>query len=198
MAFTRVQIISHALTLLGRKPISSLNNQGDLVNSADQAFDLLYTSVLSTSFWRFATTISELAKLNEVPIGKYWLYSYMLPSDYLKLVHLYPPIYDFELYKNSRLYSNYNNDTCPLYVEYIFKPDETLLPSYFVKYFAYELASYLALSNAQVPDYAPELERRRTIELAIAQAADTQNRPQTSLKNIPMLSLRYVSTFVGG
>ncbi len=198
MAFSRVQIISYALTLMGRKPVSSLVNQGDIVTSADQAFDLLLTSALSIGFWRFATTIATLQKLPETPVGGYWMYSYMLPANYLKMVHLYPHTYDFELYSNSRLYSNYNNQYQPLYIEHIYLPSETLLPPYFVKYFSFELAAYLALSNAQAPDYLAELERRRAIELSIAQAADAQNRPQSPLMSKPMLECRYVSTFAGG
>jgi hypothetical protein len=217
MAFNRVQIISYALTLMGRKPVSSLVNQGDIVTSADQAFDLLLTSALSIGFWRFATTIAVLQKLAETPVGGYWMYSYMLPADYLKMVHLYPHTYDFELYNNSRLYSNYSSGNSlnnvnnqindpnipymsgnPFYIEYVYRPSETLLPPYFVKYFSFELASYLALSNAQTPDYLAELERRRVIELSIAQAADAQNRPQSPLMSKPMLECRYVSAFVGG
>ena len=198
MAFSRVQIISHAITLMGRKPISSLVNQGDLVNSADQVFDFLLESALSTSFWRFASTIAVLQKLAETPIGGYWMYSYMLPANYLKLIRVYPHTYSFELYQGSRLYSNCDNSSHPFYIEYIFKPDPTVLPPYFVKYFAYELASYLAISNAQIPDYLPEIERRRSIELSIAQAADAQNRPQQSLVSNPMTERRFVSTFVSG
>jgi hypothetical protein len=202
---------------MGRKPVSSLVNQGDIVTSADQAFDLLLTSALSIGFWRFATTIAVLQKLAETPVGGYWMYSYMLPADYLKMVHLYPHTYDFELYNNSRLYSNYSSGNSlnnvnnqindpnipymsgnPFYIEYVYRPSETLLPPYFVKYFSFELASYLALSNAQTPDYLAELERRRVIELSIAQAADAQNRPQSPLMSKPMLECRYVSAFVGG
>ena len=198
MAFSRVQIISYSLTLMGRKPVSSLTNQGDIVTSADQAFDLLLTSALSIGFWRFATTIATLQKLDETPVGGYWMYSYMLPANYLKLVRLYPHTYNFEMYDNSRMYSNYNNKFQPFYLEYVYKPDETLLPPYFIKYFSFELASYLALSNAQAPDYLSEIERRRAIELSIAQAADAQNRPQSPLYSKPMLEVRYVSTFASG
>jgi hypothetical protein len=198
MAFSRVQIISHALTLMGRKPVSSLINQGDLVNCADQAFDLLLTTALSTSPWRFASTIAVLNKLNETPIGGYWKYSYALPSDYLKLLRLYPQTYIFELFSEERLYSNIDNSNIPFYIEYIYKPDDGALPSYFVKYFAFELASYLALSSAQVPDYIQELERRRVIQLSIAQAADAQNRPQTPIQSHPMVSRRSISAFAMG
>lgn len=198
MAFSRVQIISHALTLMGRKPVSSLVNQGDLVNCADQAFDLLLATALSTCSWRFAATIATLNKLNETPEGGYWKYSYALPSDYLKLLRLYPQTYNFELFSDKRLYSNIDNSNVNFYIEYIFQPDAGKLPAYFVKYFALELASHLALSNAQVPDYIQELERRRVIQLSIAQAADAQNRPQTSIQSHPIVSRRSITTYAMG
>ncbi len=198
MAFNRVQIISYALTLMGRKPITSLFQQSDIVNSADQAFDLLLMAAMSTSFWRFATKITILQKLETAPIGGYWTYAYALPPDYLKLVHLWPQTYDFEIYQDAQLYSGFDNSGQPLYLEYVFLPTETALPAYFVKYFCYELACYLAVSNAQIPSYTQELDRRRVIELSIAQAADAQNRPQTSLKSQPMVAARFVSTFASG
>ena len=69
---------------------------------------------------------------------------------------------------------------------------------HFVKYFVFELAAFLALTNAQMPDYYSELDKKKGIELAIAQAADAQNRPQTPLQSAPVLSRRFVSTFASG
>jgi hypothetical protein len=183
---------------MGRKPITSLSQQSDIVNSADQAFDLLLTSAISIGFWRFATTIAVLQKLNITPVGGYWAYAYSLPADYLKMVHLWPQLYDFEIYQDAQLYTSFNNSNQPLYIEYNFLPPETMLPAYFIKYFCYELACHLALSNAQLPDYTQELERKRVIELSIAQAADTQNRPQSPLRSQPMVALRFVSSFASG
>jgi hypothetical protein len=198
MPLTRVQIISQALTLMGKKPIMNLINQSDIVTAADQAFDYLLQATLSEGFWRFATRIVVLNLNVNVPVGGYWMFSYQLPADYLKLVHLWPQNYDFEMYENFQMYSNFNNSNQPLFLEYVFTPVVSNLPAYFVKYFVYELAAYLALSNAQKPDYYGELERKKGIELAIAQAADAQNRPQTPLQSAPMLQRRFVTTFASG
>ena len=198
MALTRVQIISQALTLLGKAPIMNLTNQSDIVTAADAAFDMLLTAQLSTGFWRFATTIIELQQSVNTPIGGYWLYSYPLPADYLKLVHLWPQTYDFEIYQNGQIYSNFNNANQPFFLEYVFAPLVQNLPPYFVKYFIYELGAYLALANAQRPDYFQVLDAKKGIELAIAQAADCQNRPQTPLQSAPMLTRRYVSSSPSG
>jgi len=200
MPLTRVQIISQALTLMGKKPIMNLSNQSDIVTAADQSFDMLLQATLSEGFWRFATKIAELQQFVDTPIGGYYQYAYDLPNDFLKLVHVWPQMYDFELYAGAppKLFTNFNNSSQPLYLEYVFLPPVSYLPAYFVKYFAYELAAYLALSNAQMPDYYAELDKKKGIELASAQAADAQNRPQTQLQSVPILTRRFVSTYASG
>lgn len=197
MPLTRTQIISRALNLMGKKPIISLENQSDIVNAANECFDMLLEATLSQGFWRFATKIVELQQNVNTPIGNYWFYAYDLPGDYLKLVHLWPQMYDFEVY-GSTIFTNYNNQYQPLFLEYQYLVPEVNLPQWFVKYFCYEIAAYLALSSAQMPDFYSELERKKGIELAIAQAADAQNRPQTPLQSSPVLTRRYVSTYASG
>lgn len=200
MPLTRVQIISQALTLMGKKPIMNLTNQSDIVTAADGSFDMLLQATLSEGFWRFATKIQELQQNVNTPIGQYWFYAYNLPDDYLKMVHLWPQQYDFELYAGAPpiLFSNFNNAGQPLFIEYVFLPPVSYLPPYFVKYFVFELAAFLALTNAQMPEYYAELDKKKGIELAIAQAADAQNRPQTPLQSSPVLARRFVSTFASG
>jgi hypothetical protein len=198
MATTRVQIISQALMLMGKKPITSLINQSDIVTALDQAFDTLLQATLSMGNWRFAGTIVELPLNVNTPIGGYYRYSYQLPGDYLKLIHLWPHNYDFEIYEGNQLYTSYNNGSQPLFLDYIFMPLLQNLPPYFVKYFYYELATDAALANAQRPDFYEALKSQRDIVLAQAQAADAQNRPQTPLQSQPMLSRRFVSTYASG
>jgi hypothetical protein len=197
MPLTRTQIISQALTLMGKRPIMNLTNQSDIVTAADNSFDMLLQATLSEGFWRFATKVAEIQQNVNIPIGGYWFHAYNLPSDYLKMVHLWPHLHNFELYAGAPpiLFTNFNNTGQPLFVEYVFLPDVSYLPPYFVKYFIFELAAFLALTNAQMPDYYSELDKKKGIELAIAQAADAQNRPQTPLQSAPVLARRYVSTF---
>ena len=199
---------------MGKKPIISIDDNSDIVTAAVQAFNYLLPSILSKYFWRFATTIVQLQQLNIVPVGGYWQYAYALPPDYLKLVHLYPINWDFEIYNNQQLYSNYNSTiqyipvnantpqplpaSNPLYIEYQFLPLVQFLPDYFNEYFAYELASYLCLTNAQSVNYFSVLRPRADFLLQTALAADAQNRPQTPLQSAPMITRRYVTTFASG
>jgi hypothetical protein len=198
MPLTKVQVISNVVTIMGKKVLITLENQGDLVTAAEQAFDFLFQSTLSIGFWRFATRIQQLSRLAQTPVGGYWNYAYQLPSDYLEMVHLWPQTYDWEIYENHKIYSNYNDSGQPLYIEYVFMPVITNVPDYFWYYFVYEIALYLCLSNAQMVQYYNALLPIRDRNYGIALAKDAQNRPQTPLQSRPIISRRYVATFAGG
>lgn len=195
---TKVQVISNAITIMGKKPILTLENQGDLVTAAEQAFDFLFPAKLETSFWRFATTIVQLAQVVPAPIGGYYFYAYKLPANFQKLVHLWPQNYDWDIYENNLLYSNFDDSGQPLFLEYVFTPVYQNVPNYFWNYFVFELACYLCLSNAQTVQYFQALKPERDYQHAVAMAADCQNRPQFPLQSAPMITRRFVSTFASG
>lgn len=198
MPLSKVQVISNALTILGKKPVLTLNNPDPLTTAMEQAFDFLYQAALESGFWCFAKTIVELNLLTQTPIGGYYMYAYQLPANFRKLVHLWPQQYDWDIYQNNQLYANFNNSGQPLYLEYIFQVDYALVPNYFWKYFVYELAMYGALSNAQSVQYHQALLPIRDKEFGVALAMDNQNRPQTPLVSKPMITRRFVSTFASG
>ena len=217
MSSSKVQIISNALAIMGKKPITTLENLSDIATAAEQAFDLIYPSIITKYFWRFSVKIVQLTQLNIIPVGGYWQYAYSLPGDYLKLVHLWPQNWDFEIYNNFQLYTNFASgityinvppappfppqvpiNNSPLYLEYQFLPLIGNLPDYFNEFFAYEIAAYLCLSNAQSVNYFNVLRPRADFLLQAALAADAQNRPQTPLQSAPMISRRNVSTFASG
>lgn len=197
MALTKVQIISLALMELGHQPIQSLDSSDQLVVAAEQVYDIKLPSVLSSGNWRFAVQIAQLQLLNETPPYP-WKTAYLLPAGYLKNLRMYPNIYDFDIYHNDRIYTYYpGGNSQPLLMEYVFQPDVSRLPAHFVDYFVTEIAAPLALSNAQNVQYYTALEQKRIQMQAIANAIETQNRPNYSQVNFPMLDNRYVSTLVG-
>jgi len=196
MATTKVKIISSAVALLGNAPVTTLDNANDLVISAEQAYDLLLPSVLSNAPWRFATTIQQLSKTLETPPTETLYESiYLLPAGYLKTIRVFPQNYAWEIFESKKLYTSFNTDE-PFYMEYVFQPDPSLLPSYFVSYFVYEIAAYLALSNAQKPEYFNVLETRRVSSQAMAVASDAQNRPNSSQIDFPVLTNRATEQYI--
>jgi hypothetical protein len=196
MAVSKTSIISLALMLLGHKPIQTLDNADDLTISAEQAFDILLPSVLATGNWRFSIQIQQLSLSPEVPpILTNWQNIYYLPSGYLKNIRIIPNNYVYEIYCNSQIWCNWGTETA-VYMEYAFLPAISQLPMVFINYFIYEIAAFLALSNAQKPEYFAALESKRIQQLAIAAATDAQNRPQFSQVDIPVLNKRNITGII--
>lgn len=193
MALTRTQIISASLLQLGHAPVSSLDGGDDLVVAAEMAYDLKLPSVLSSGNWRFASQIQELSLVAVDPPYPY-ISVYELPAGFLKTIQMYPNIYTWDIFKNEKIYATYEGR---LWMQYIFQPDVSHLPAHFVDYFTYEISSYLALSNAQKADFYQVLEAKRIQMQAMAHAIETQNRPQFTQVNFPVLDNRYISTLVG-
>lgn len=195
MAVTKTIVVSNALALLGHKPIMTLDEPDDLTVAAEQAFDMLLPSVLSSGNWRFAVQIAQLSRLVETPpAGSYWNTVYQLPAGYLANIRVYPQNYAYDIYENSKLYTNWYGD---VWMEYVFQPDVSKLPPHFVNYFCYEIAAYLALSNAQKPEYYNTLEQKRIQAQAMASATDAKNRPNFSQVDFPVLSNRYIGGVIG-
>jgi len=188
MALTETNIISNAVTQLGHAPVVSLIDQDELVVSAIQAYEMLLPSVLSQGNWRFATKIEQLSQLVETPPQPY-LYVYQLPSGWLKTLSVWPNTYDWDIFHGNKIYT-FQSGTW--YMQFIYQPDVSLLPPWFVNYFVYEIAAYLALSNAEKTEYYSALESKRIQMQALAMSVDCQNRPQFTQVDFPVLGNRYI------
>lgn len=185
---TKTFIISNAVTQLGHAPVVSLIDQDELVVSAEQAYDMLLPSILSQGNWRFATKISQLSQLNETPPTPY-KYVYQLPSGWLKTISVWPNTYDWDIFNNEKIYTFQDSEW---WMQYVYQPDVSHLPPLFVHYFTVEIAAYLALSNAEKTDYYTVLESKREKLQAMAMGVDTQNRPQFTQVDFPVLGNRYI------
>lgn len=197
MAYSKTSILSLAVQLLGHKPIQTLDNQDDLVTSAEQAFDILLPSILGTGNWRFSIKIEQLVLSTLVPpLQTNWQQIYLLPAGYLKNIRIIPQNYVYEIYSNSQIWCNWGTQS-PVFMEFAYLPEIATLPAYFINYFIYEIACFLALSSAQKPDYFSALLAQKNVQWAIAAATDAQNRPQFVQWEIPMLTKRNITGIIG-
>ncbi len=185
MAFTKIQIISNALSLIGKGPITAIADAGDFGKHAENMYDMTIESILAADDWRFATAIQELSKLVSVPIVDNWTYIYQLPANCLAIRRFYPDTRDFETYENGLIYSNTDN----LYIEYRFKPDESRFPIFFVEYFIYYLAQTLALT-ASLGEISAKLEEMTLGKYYRALASNASSHPTTSIKDNPVINAR--------
>lgn len=197
MAYSKTSIISLAVQLLGHAPIQTLDNQDDLVTSAEQAYDILLPSVLATGNWRFAIKIEQLVLSTEIPpIQTNWQNIYLLPAGYLKNIRIIPQNYVYEIYSNSQIWCNWGT-LSPVFMEFAYLPPTATFPPWFINYFIYEIACFLCLASAQKPDYFAALTQQKNTQWAIAAAADAQNRPQFVEWEIPMLTKRNITGIIG-
>ena len=179
--------------MVGHAPIVSLTSGDQMVVAAEQAFDMLLPAILANNNWRFCTTIEELSLTNLVPPTP-WKSIYLLPSGLLKTIRVYPCIYVWDIYAGNLVYAQYNST---FFMEFIFQPDPSVLPPHFVHYFIYEIASYLALTNAQQMGYYAALEAKRVLAFAMCAGIEAQNRPQFSLASFPVITNRMLGTIIG-
>lgn len=197
MAVTKTSIVSLAVMLVGHGPIQSIDNADDLVTAASQAYDHLLPAVLSTGNWRFACQIQQLTLTAIIPpVGTNWQNVYLLPSGWLKTIRVIPNNYVWDIYQDNLIYTNWGSQS-PIYMEFVFQPDESFFPHYFIDYFIYEIACFVALASAQKPDYKAALEATKNVKWAIASAVDAQNRPQFTQVNIPVLNNRNITGIIG-
>lgn len=197
MALDKTAIVSLIVQLMGHAPITTLDNADDMTISAEQFFDLLLPSVISSNDWRFAITISQLSLSNLVPPPQCnWQNIYYLPSGWLKTIRVIPQNYVWQIYNDNLIYCNWGT-LSPVFMEYCYLPALNLLPSYFVNYFIYEVACTMCLTTAQKPDYFAALEAKRIKNFAMASAIDAQNRPQYSMVDFPALNNRNITGIIG-
>ena len=190
MAWSELDIVNIALNILNKKSVDSLSEAGEFADSASRAFDILYPSEIAGFSWRFATKIVQLSQQVDAPPIQNWNYIYLLPSDYLATVRLYPAS-DFQIYSERQLYSNINS----LQMEYRFLPLVTHLPSYFVNYFAMVLAQRFANSVAADGSLSDQLEKKVVDMRGQALFIDSQNHPTPSIVSKPLINARSNGTY---
>lgn len=85
MATSAVQIANLALTRIGQKPITSLDDTNNAAILVKTQYDDMRRAVLRTLPWKFAQRDAELAALDGVTPRKY-AYAYQLPPKALYVV----------------------------------------------------------------------------------------------------------------
>ena len=189
MGTSKIQIISNAISLIGKGPITTIADAGKFATFADSWYDMTLPSVLSQGNWRFATAIQSLSLLVDSPSVDDWAYAYQLPANYLSLVRLYPYSTDFMIYENKLLYSNFYAST-GLKVEFRFKPAESRFPDYFTEYFTYYLAQRLGMCASINSEILQQLKMWEMDAKSKAFGANGSSIPNQSIRSNPFIDVR--------
>ena len=183
MAYSKIQIASNALILLGDEPISAFDGNGSGAVAAENLYDTSYSAILTSFRWNFATKKKQLSRLTESPQNEY-KYQFQLPSDLLLMITTYPAS-TYRILGN-KLYSNSQK----VEIDYIYKIDEANFPHYFVKAFEYYLAMQLAIPVTEDLNKAQLMEQMYNKEVRKARYADGQSAPNAPIQDTPNIFVR--------
>ena len=181
---SKVDIVSNALLLVGHPAISSFDpDQGAGAAVGAALYDTTLEFMLSTTYWRFSVKQQSLNRLTAAPLEG-WKYAFQLPTD-LVTVHRIRPHSNYQIF-GDLLYSNHDS----LIADYVYKPDATELPAYFVQAIQYKLAADFAISITNDTQKNALYEQKYDREVKIAMAADAKNHPPEQIVDQPFTSVR--------
>ena len=185
MSFSKVQLASNALVLLGDTPISSFTEDGAGSQTAANLYESSYLSMLSSHRWNFATKKAQLAKLAEAPKNEY-KYQYQLPTDIVLLITTYP-VSTYRIL-GDKLYA----DTETVEIDYIYKIAEDQFPAYFIKAFEFYLATQFAIPITEDLNKADIMNKFYERESRKARYADSQSQPAVPIQDDPYIRVRVI------
>ena len=175
---------SNALQMLGAGSISSFDDPGAGAAAAKALYEPILTDLLTKTYWRFAMKKQSLNRLSQTPENEF-TYAYQIPTDCLKIERVYPRIF-YKVYRDL-IYT----DASSLKIDYAFRPDTSLFPSYFTLALTYKLASEFALSVTDDSSKNALYEQKFRQAIGEAFAADAQQSPQTPIVDSPFTDVRH-------
>jgi hypothetical protein len=170
---SKVEIASNAFLLLGGNTISSFT-EGTEGKIATALYEETYRDLLSNYRWRFATKKMRLSRLTEAPENEFD-YQFQLPTDMLTLIKPLDRI-DYEIY-GDKLYANVTDVS----IDFVYRVDEAMLPSYFTKTLEFFLASQFAIPLTDNTSRAEFYFNAYTAQLRVARNTDANQRPGDSV-----------------
>lgn len=181
---TDIEICSNALLLIGHNTIASFTEGGAGAKVAANFYQQTYEALLTRHPWRFAIGQKQLSRLVDTPLNT-WAYAFQLPSDFLAAIKVYPQG-DYEIFEDM-IYSNQD----ALELDYIFKPDESRLPAYFVEAMELRLASKFAFPVTSNKSTGELYHAMFLDALKVAKSKDSQGRPNKPIVDSPFTDTRF-------
>lgn len=138
---TKLSICSDSLIMLGASPLSSFSEGTDAAQICDRLYDDMLVQLLCKYPWSFTLKKSQLARLADAPASE-WTHAYALPADLIgsgaralftsSTAGASPQTDGWEVYAGQIF-----TDFTEVHIDYQFKPDESVMPSYFVQLIKY-------------------------------------------------------------
>ncbi len=180
---TDISMSSNALLLIGDTTINSFTDPGAGARAAANLYHVVYEDAITSHSWRFAMKKVVLSQLLAPPLNE-WRTAFQLPADVMLVYRVYPRT-RYEIYED-KIYTNQSK----FEIDYWFKPAETTLPPYFVKYMQYLLAAEFAISVTDNRTLAQMFAEAADKQRLVAMNRDAQGRTNVAIQSAPFIEVR--------
>ena len=178
-----ISLASNALLLLGHSTIASFTEASAGATIAANLYETSYLGLLTSHRWRFATKKERLARLTATPINDY-SYMFQIPSDCIHIIKVDTRRYTVV---GDKVYANERD----LYMDYIHRVTEDMLPPYFVKMMEFFLAVQFAVPLTGDMEKGKYYSGIYLNELKKAKFADSTQQPATPVLDNAYVDIRH-------
>lgn len=171
-------ICSRALALINADNVVSFDDGTNEAQLSSIFYEPTLLSTLSEHRWNFAVKQAQMAKVAEAPDDRFSV-QYDFPSQLLNIHDIYPDNIKYEIF-GRRVLTNYDGE---LWVEGMFRVDESIMPFYFTEYLEYRLAAKFAFPITGDKALAQAMESASNIYQKKAKLADSKQRKGVGFKS---------------
>lgn len=185
--YNRISVISNAFIILGKPKITSIQGGGPVAADADQIYDSLLASELSSPDWRFATDVVQLSQVAGVnPNYKGFRAAFQKPAGLLAIWQIWPT-QPYEIF-GERIWTLSGPQT--IQVEYRKLGPESKMPPVFLDYFTLVLAYNLGIGLTESDKVLARIEGLMNLKRSQAMAVNAQERPNKAIQSSPWIQNR--------
>ena len=167
--------------------VSSDSNDVKIINNQ---YDFVLSLALENYPWGFATFKTELTEPEELETGKF-KYKYELPSDCLFVRQRFvSDNYTSVLYQYEQIGKELYCNSPKCFISYTKKVPEDNMPTYFIDYFKYLLASRVCNLATGDTNLLQILEERKARAFDIAKNADVRQKPVKKFNLSALIDVR--------
>ena len=188
MSFTSIDICSHALVKLGANSISSFSEETTEAHIANQLYDMVLDSLLSSYPWRFALKQASLARLADNPKADYQ-YAFALPGDCIRILSAGQTNRGTGL--NYRVaHQQLHTNSPSVMLTYLSRPNESDFPAFFVEALVAKLAAEFCLPLTESTARTDYLKKQAQEALQIARLTDSQQSIPEAFQDFSLIEVR--------
>lgn len=179
-------ICSRAMVLISADNVTSFTDGTNESQVAAALYEPTLKSCLTEHRWNFAVLPGQASKLVDKP-KQGFAFQYELPAPILSIDKVTPDHIPYELYANRKIFTDYDGE---VWIDGIYRVDETAMPAYFIEYLEYRLAAKFAFPITADKTLAQAMSDSSKVHQKMAKSADSKQRKGVGIKKFPLILVR--------